>query len=170
MTTKARDQSGQLNPNYKGPQSRACIRCGIEFIVKSPSVRKKFCSRSCSSLASTQDRDGSANPNWRGGKTSHPLYDIYMAIIDRCTNPQNQRWADYGGRGITICSEWRNDFWAFVGSVGGRPFVGASIDRVNNDDGYHPGNVRWSDRFQQASNKRGYGHEGRARNDKGQFS
>lgn len=113
---------------------------------------------------------GPENPNWRGGKTFHPLYQIYNDMLGRCQRPTHPRYASYGGRGITVCDRWRRDFWAFVADVGDRP-PGRSacgralytLDRVDNDGPYSPDNVRWATASQQARNKRGYGLERRLR-------
>lgn len=79
---------------------------------------------------------------------------IWKAMIQRCTNPNDRRWKDYGGRGITVCQRWRESFEAFYADMGPRP-DGLSIDRVNNDRGYSPQNCQWATREQQARNKRG---------------
>lgn len=101
------------------------------------------------------------NPNWRGGKTNHPLYMIYNDLKRRCTNPGHPRYADYGGRGISIHPEWRSDFWAFVRDVGERPEGKTpggraywQLDRIDNDGNYEPGNVRWASPEQQRRNSR----------------
>jgi hypothetical protein len=92
------------------------------------------------------------------GETTHgtmsPEYRVWQLIIDRCENPHNKSYADYGGRGIAITAEWRHDFPAFLASVGRRPSAGHSIDRIDNAKGYEPGNVRWATRREQNSNKR----------------
>lgn len=106
-------------------------------------------------------RAGENNPNWRGGKTSHPLYSIYHDLKRRCTNPSHARYSDYGGRGISVCSEWVEDFWAFVRDVGERPEGRTKggraywqLDRIDNEGNYEPGNVRWASPDQQVQNRR----------------
>jgi hypothetical protein len=75
-------------------------------------------------------------------------------MIQRCHNPNSRQWADYGERGIFVCDEWRADFWTYATYVGDRPEPGMSIDRIDNDDGYRPGNVRWATQSEQARNTR----------------
>ena len=134
------------------PLSRACLKCGKPFQVKFPSERKRYCSYSCS-VKARPPRTGAANANWRGGKTAHPLYDTYLDMIGRCYRPTHQRYADYGGRGITVCERWRDDFWAFVADMGERP-EGLTLDRADNDKGYGPDNCRWATDVEQCHNRR----------------
>lgn len=65
-------------------------------------------------------------------------------MIDRCTRAKNRAYNRYGGRGITVCQEWRDSFEAFLRDVGPRPSASHSIDRINNEGNYEPGNVRWA--------------------------
>jgi hypothetical protein len=73
-------------------------------------------------------------------------------MMDRCTNRNGQNWADYGGRGITVCERWLI-FENFLADMGERP-PGTTIERVENDLGYEPGNCRWATRKQQSRNRR----------------
>lgn len=83
-------------------------------------------------------------------KTSE--YDIWAAMIQRTTNPSNQRYADYGGRGIGVCDRWRK-FENFLADMGPRP-AGMSLDRVDNDSRYSPENCKWASAVEQRRNRR----------------
>jgi hypothetical protein len=87
------------------------------------------------------------------GGTRTPLYRVWAAAKDRCFCQSNKQYRDYGGRGIGMCDEWRNDFAAFRRDMGPRP-VGTSIERVNNDGDYEPSNCVWASREVQCRNKR----------------
>jgi hypothetical protein len=71
----------------------------------------------------------------------------------RCSNPNTQYWANYGGRGIRVAPEW-DDFAVFLADVGRKPGPGYSLDRIDNDGNYEPGNVRWATAAQQSQNSR----------------
>lgn len=103
---------------------------------------------------------GDRNPNWRGGKSTHPLYHIYNQMVARCTTTSHKQYRDYGGRGISVCPEWLQDFWNFVRDMGERPdglvrsrprYV---LDRIDNNSGYNPDNCRWADSSVSSSNRR----------------
>jgi len=82
-----------------------------------------------------------------------PLYNIWKAIRDRCNNPRNKGYKNYGGRGISVCDRW-DDFTVFLSDVGERPSPASTLDRINNNGNYEPANVRWASRRQQSRNTR----------------
>lgn len=83
-----------------------------------------------------------------------PEYRVWSHIKDRCHNPKQARYADYGGRGVVMCSRWRQSYEAFIEDVGRRPSSRHSLDRIDNDGNYAPGNVRWATAFEQAQHTR----------------
>ena len=92
----------------------------------------------------------------RDAASGDPEYRTWYGMIQRCTNPKVNNYKNYGGRGIKVCDEWRNSFQAFYDYIGPRPEPKHlySIDRINNDGDYEPGNVRWATAKEQANNKR----------------
>lgn len=83
-----------------------------------------------------------------------PLYGVWEAIKRRCYNPNQPAYKNYGGRGITMCDRWRNSYQAFVEDMGPKPSPKHSIDRINNDGNYEPGNCRWATAREQNLNQR----------------
>jgi len=81
-------------------------------------------------------------------------YNIWKGMKKRCSNPKTPAYKDYGGRGIRVCDEWIKSFTSFFESVGPRPSLEFTLDRINNDGNYEPGNVRWATKIQQANNTR----------------
>jgi len=82
-----------------------------------------------------------------------PTYAAWQGMKQRCLNPLNPGYKNYGGRGIKICDRWINSFENFVSDLGEKPH-GAYLDRVNNDGDYEPSNVRWADSFTNSRNRR----------------
>jgi hypothetical protein len=87
---------------------------------------------------------------------------IWCGIKKRCLTPTCHEFRWYGGRGIRVCDEWAADFAAFYRDVGPCPGPGYSIDRINNDGNYEPGNVRWATAIEQSHNSRAF-KNGRSR-------
>ncbi len=83
-----------------------------------------------------------------------PEYRAWRSMSQRCHNPKMKFYSYYGGRGISVCPEWRHDYSAFLAHIGRRPSSEYSLDRINNDGNYEPGNVRWATRLTQRHNRR----------------
>ena len=101
-------------------------------------------------------RQNAIKRNTTHGLRNHPLYPVWSAMIRRCTNPDHRDYPNYGGRGIKVYSDWL-DVRAFIAYVetalGARP-PQWSLDRIDNDGNYEPGNIRWADPRTQRHNQR----------------
>jgi len=105
---------------------------------------------------SLREPDHNRRTNFKHGMINSPEYNTWSSMKDRCLNPKSSNYPYWGGRGITIYEPWIHDFMAFFKYIGPRPSSKHSIDRINNDLGYFPGNIRWADSKTQRANQRPY--------------
>ena len=112
--------------------------------------RVKSCGCLNRELAAMRGRESTKH----GGSRTR-LYRIYSSMRERCYRPQHMHYANYGGRGIDVCPEWRGDFAAFREWAMSHGYAdNLSIDRIDNDRGYSPDNCRWADAKTQCGNRR----------------
>jgi hypothetical protein len=84
-----------------------------------------------------------------------PEYRAWTNMKARCFNPNDPHFPTYGGRGITVCPEWQRSFEAFLADIDSRPSPEHTLDRIDNDGDYRPGNVRWTTWDEQSRNRNG---------------
>ena len=126
--------------------------CGDQSVVYSGNLRNNS-TQSCGCLQkeSITSRSTKHRHNKRGKETR--THRSWRHIIDRCTNPNNAHYQDYGGRGIKVCKEWL-EFINFLKDMKESPGSGYSIDRTNNNKGYSRENCRWATSKEQQRNTR----------------
>lgn len=88
------------------------------------------------------------------GRSKTPEYNSWANVVQRCLNTRHPRYADYGGRGITVCQRWRESFEAFFADMGPKPSPKHSIERKDNSGNYEPGNCHWAGPVEQTNNAR----------------
>lgn len=129
--------------------------CGTELVVTGDSLRSRS-RTSCGCWRSKNAKDRftkHGHSNGGGIKRESKTYRSWQEMWARCTRSNHTSYENYGGRGISVCEEWR-DFNRFLVDMGERP-DGTSLDRVDGELGYFAKNCRWSDRLTQNRNRRG---------------
>lgn len=127
--------------------------CGAENAVSGGELKAGL-SKSCGCRRAECNRLKAAKHVTHG--LSHtPEYTCWGSMRHRCRNPKSSKYADYGGRGISVCERW-NSFENFLADMGRRPTPAHSLDRINNDGNYEPGNCRWATPKEQMNNRRAH--------------
>lgn len=124
---------------------RHCKTCGQPFKAP-PSSRQKYCGVPCMRIAA---------PTRRHGYSERVENTIWIRMRNRCNNPKNADYPNYGGRGIKVCERWEvfENFLADMGDRPGGPEI--TLDRIDNSKDYEPSNCRWATKVEQSRNRRG---------------
>lgn len=149
LTVMSRDN----NVYGEGVHARWICRCecGNLVSISGQDLRKKSPQKSCGCLP--------AKMHTTHGQTRTRLYDVWNCMKQRCENPKNRNYRQYGARGISVCEEWKNfetfRAWAMSNGYDETAKRGiCTIDRINNDGNYEPSNCRWVDMKTQSQNRR----------------
>lgn len=126
-----------------GPNRKWLCRCdcGVEKAVLGCSLAKGA-SKSCGHERRSR-WIGQPSLNRKHGMTGTPTCNVWYGVKDRCLNPESVHFKNYGGRGIRLHPPWADCIHAFIAGVGEKPSKFHQLDRIDNDRGYEPGNVRW---------------------------
>jgi hypothetical protein len=134
----------------KRPHYRCECTCGRQTTASTHNLRRAH-TMSCGCLEAETKRTASRTH----GQKHHPLYSTWESMRQRCNDPRHPSFRYYGARGIKVCARW-DDFAAFLADVGERP-DGLTLDRIDNDGDYEPGNCRWATLSEQMASKRPWG-------------
>ena len=142
------------NAKGGGALWRCQCSCGAQSVVRGSDLRRGK-SASCGHAKVKPAREKVAPKYAAGGESNSRLYRIWQHMKWRCYNERCPGYKNYGARGIEVCEEWRDSYLKFSSWARASGYADhLTIERVDNDQGYHPGNCTWADRQQQSENRR----------------
>lgn len=135
----------------KPRQVRVTCECGAQKVVSAYNLERGY-TKSCGCLKVDKAREMCVSRNTRHSMSHRPEYRCWKHIKARCLNPNSKDYKLYGGRGMTICEQWKDSFQAFYADMGQRPGKGFSVERRDSNKGYNPENCYWATANVQSNN------------------
>jgi hypothetical protein len=158
LTVKGEVPKGERRHHRRRTMICECV-CGSIKIVDLQHLtlgNTRACGGKCSRDASFKEiqRKGATVHGEAGNSRRSTEYGTWACMNERCASKSSRAYKYYGGRGIKVCDRWKNDFAAFLHDMGRKPSPKHSLDRIDNDGNYEPGNCRWATAKQQTTNRR----------------
>lgn len=125
--------------------------CGTEIVAIGNNLKRR--TRSCGCLNSERARVVHTTHGHGSRQRPDPTYSSWLAMKARCENPKSISYPRYGGSGVRICARWAHSFENFLQDMGERP-ADRTLDRINPNGNYEPGNCRWATHSEQRINRR----------------